>query len=190
MFSSCILGTLNCSTWDLVPWPGIEPRRPALGVRSHSHWTIREVTHCFWVLQIVTVLNQPLKQNIINNRRRIAFAGSLNSSVNTCTCMFLHTNIVIGNREIIYFIIIYSKGSWVFTLGWVHPLSQGLKIPLQGGSFRWLAGWRGLWAVSSARAVASPHGPPLGCLAEFQERASQENKVEVHGIWASLWFRW
>ncbi|XP_057560752.1 WD repeat-containing protein 82 isoform X2 [Hippopotamus amphibius kiboko] len=29
--------------WDLVPQPGIEPRPPALGVRSLTHWTTREV---------------------------------------------------------------------------------------------------------------------------------------------------
>ena len=30
------------SMWDLVPWPGIEPRPPALGTQSLSHWTTRE----------------------------------------------------------------------------------------------------------------------------------------------------
>ena len=34
---------LSCSTWDLVSWPGIEPRPSALGVQSLSHWTTREV---------------------------------------------------------------------------------------------------------------------------------------------------
>ena len=29
--------------WDLVPQLGIEPRHPALGVQSHSHWTARDV---------------------------------------------------------------------------------------------------------------------------------------------------
>ena len=29
---------------DLVPQPGIEPGAPALGVRSPTHWTTREVT--------------------------------------------------------------------------------------------------------------------------------------------------
>ena len=29
--------------WDLVPGPGIEPRPPALGARSLTHWTMREV---------------------------------------------------------------------------------------------------------------------------------------------------
>ena len=28
---------------DLVPQPGMEPRPPALGVRSLTHWTTREV---------------------------------------------------------------------------------------------------------------------------------------------------
>ena len=29
---------LSCGMWNLVPEPGIEPRPPALGVRSPSHW--------------------------------------------------------------------------------------------------------------------------------------------------------
>ena len=33
------LGIFSCSTWDLLPWPGIEP---ALGAWSLSHWTTRE----------------------------------------------------------------------------------------------------------------------------------------------------
>ena len=33
----------SCGVWDLVPWPGIEPRPPALGVWSLSRWTTREV---------------------------------------------------------------------------------------------------------------------------------------------------
>ena len=28
---------------DLVPWPGIEPKPPALGAQSLTHWTTREV---------------------------------------------------------------------------------------------------------------------------------------------------
>ena len=32
---------LSCSMWDLVPWPGIEPRPPALGVQSLSYWECR-----------------------------------------------------------------------------------------------------------------------------------------------------
>ena len=33
----------SCGMWDLLPWPGIEPGPPALGARSLSHWTTREV---------------------------------------------------------------------------------------------------------------------------------------------------
>ena len=35
--------TLGCGMWDLVPRPEIEPRPPALGAQSLSHWTTREV---------------------------------------------------------------------------------------------------------------------------------------------------
>ena len=37
---SCSMRTLYCGMWDLVPWPGIKPRSPALGAWSLSHWTI------------------------------------------------------------------------------------------------------------------------------------------------------
>ena len=38
----------SCGLWDLVSWPGLEPRPPALGVQSLSHWTTREVTVVFY----------------------------------------------------------------------------------------------------------------------------------------------
>ena len=40
---SCGRWTPSCGAWDLVPRSGIEPRFPALGVQSLSHWTTREV---------------------------------------------------------------------------------------------------------------------------------------------------
>ena len=36
-------GIFSCGMQDLVPWPGIEPRPPALGARSFNDWTTREV---------------------------------------------------------------------------------------------------------------------------------------------------
>ena len=39
----CDMQTLNCGMWNLVPWAGIEPRTPELGVQGLSHWTAREV---------------------------------------------------------------------------------------------------------------------------------------------------
>ena len=41
---------LSCSTRDLVPRPGIEPPRPALGVWSLSPWTTREIALLFIIL--------------------------------------------------------------------------------------------------------------------------------------------
>ena len=41
--------TLSCGMRDLVPWPGIKPWAPALGMWSLSHWTMREVPiNFFW----------------------------------------------------------------------------------------------------------------------------------------------
>ena len=38
---------LHCSMQDLVSWPGIEPRTPALEAWSLSHWPTREVPSVF-----------------------------------------------------------------------------------------------------------------------------------------------
>ena len=42
----------SCRTWDLVPWPGTEPRPPALGTWSFSDWTTRKSQefYSFWHL--------------------------------------------------------------------------------------------------------------------------------------------
>ena len=70
---------LSCSTWDPIPWPGIEPQSPVLGARSLSHGTTREVplslffksralqsissapktSHDSWLLHLFTYFNVP-----------------------------------------------------------------------------------------------------------------------------------
>ena len=40
---SCGMRTFSCGMWDLVSQPGIQPRPPALGAWSLTHWTTREV---------------------------------------------------------------------------------------------------------------------------------------------------
>ena len=44
---SCSMQTHSCGVWDLVPWPGTEPRPPALRAQSLSHWPTREVPLLF-----------------------------------------------------------------------------------------------------------------------------------------------
>ena len=64
-FSSGSMQTLSCGMWNLVPWPGIEPWPPAVGLCSLSHWgTTTEVPYCLLcvyyfliaVLRITTTL--------------------------------------------------------------------------------------------------------------------------------------
>ena len=40
---SCTMWTLSFGMWDLVPWPWIKCRSPALGALSLSHWTTKKV---------------------------------------------------------------------------------------------------------------------------------------------------
>ena len=43
LFSGGMWDIFSGGMWDLVPWPGIEPGLPALGMQSLNHWTTREV---------------------------------------------------------------------------------------------------------------------------------------------------
>ena len=48
--------TLSCGMWDLVPWPGMELRPPALGVWSLSHWTTREVPRTYFNMAFIVYI--------------------------------------------------------------------------------------------------------------------------------------
>ena len=47
-YLSAVAQTLSCSTWNLVPWPGIKPRSSAwehAAIVDHQ-----EARHCFWII--------------------------------------------------------------------------------------------------------------------------------------------
>ena len=52
---ACRLLVAACM-WDLVPRPEIEPRPPALGAWSLSHWTTREVPQVYYILKLGKIL--------------------------------------------------------------------------------------------------------------------------------------
>ena len=58
---SCDISAVSCGIWDIVPWPGIKPRSPALGVWSLSHQTTREASCSLlgWGLYLVDLTVLP-----------------------------------------------------------------------------------------------------------------------------------
>ena len=69
---SCGVWTLSCSTWDLDPCPGIKPGPSALGARSLSHWTTRDVPQC-----LCSLVN--IQLHLSSADRSVFFPG-------TCVC--------------------------------------------------------------------------------------------------------
>ena len=68
----CGMQTLSRGKWDLVPWPGIGLRPPALRVRSPSHWPMSKVLPFaswafleFFVLDQVSFFHVPPTQNLV-----------------------------------------------------------------------------------------------------------------------------
>ena len=72
-------GNFSCGMWDLVPWPGLEPWPPALGVQSLSYCTTRGVSH---------VLIFKLCPLIIAYGGVMIFLSGLRSSVFPGECLF------------------------------------------------------------------------------------------------------
>ena len=65
--------TLHCRMWDLVPWPQMEPRPPALGTQSLTHWSIREVPGSFFFILSIYLANDPaisLKQTSVHTQKK------------------------------------------------------------------------------------------------------------------------
>ena len=52
-FIYLVAAGLSCGAQDPVPWPGIDPELPALGVWSLSHWTTRKSPFLQFLLQEV-----------------------------------------------------------------------------------------------------------------------------------------
>ena len=71
-----VLG-LSYSTWDLVPWPGIEPGLSALGAWSLNHWTPREVPPYLKVNWFVTLKTFAAIPRLVFGRRFVSGQGSL-----------------------------------------------------------------------------------------------------------------
>ena len=73
---------LCCSMWDPVPQTGIQPRPPALGAQSLSHWTTREVpeTVAFWRRWKQAGLSDWLSMKA----RRREQSAQVRTLVNTC----------------------------------------------------------------------------------------------------------
>ena len=78
--------------WDLIPWPGIEPWPPTLGVGRLSHWTTREVPSYF-ILYFESILRKQSRVNVQNLRRLWGEAFFEMDLVNeNCSFHWLGTN--------------------------------------------------------------------------------------------------
>ena len=74
---SCSIWSLSCCMWDLVPWPGIEPRPPASGVQSLSRWATREVPVLVFEMEVFV---QTWAKPLVDGRCREEERGAGNSS--------------------------------------------------------------------------------------------------------------
>ena len=78
IFFSCGMQTLNYSMWDLILWPGIKPRPPALAMCSLSHLSTREVPilkQNKWTKQKTLTCGDMLMCNFSSNKRETEKEG-------------------------------------------------------------------------------------------------------------------
>ena len=73
-FIYLIFGCMPGSTWGLIPWWGIEPVPPALGVWCHNPWTTRQVSVCCsLVLYLLTSFNKTFSKAILKFLNVVSF---------------------------------------------------------------------------------------------------------------------
>ena len=144
---------LGCSMQDLVPWPVVKPRTPALGAQSLSQWTKREVPHSFinstgiWVLSVCLVL----------------ILHWLYSS-GGCSSLTLWSCILIGVAQINS----WCSGVCGAPIFWASQVLEYLRI-LNGAKSRRTHGGRegrsaGWWGERMSGQERSGHGSALGLL--------------------------
>ena len=77
--------------WDLVPWPGIEPRPPTLGAQSLSHWSPREVPRFFIVhfFMLCFYVLYRIRHPFSFHRHRNALKRKIALHVSSFTCQML-----------------------------------------------------------------------------------------------------
>ena len=75
---SCSRRTLSCGTGELVPWPGISPRPSALGTRSLSHGTTREVLRSLFLLNGILRGSEWCTLLVVTDRAKRGLANILN----------------------------------------------------------------------------------------------------------------
>ena len=90
------LWTLSWGLWDLVPWPGREPRPPALGTLSLSHWTTVEVPKLGSFKQQFFRMGFHIKMPIDTSARRHLLQDR-EPSFSPCGKLFLGVSVVLNS---------------------------------------------------------------------------------------------
>ena len=91
---------------DLVPWPGIEPRPPALGVQSLSHWTIRQVPGDLFLWW--TLYPGSLAKNLLSINRATPKEASFHTRFRNWNREWIMINILCRIWELLVFFDIHS----------------------------------------------------------------------------------
>ena len=117
----------SCDMWDLVPWPGIECRFPALGTLSLNHWTTREIpnfqfnTRTSGVFSTVSLLNLCTRQEIHSTESciNIKLRRCLRSGSNLMGDKYMHLYIAK------WILLCYNNGKQ-----FIRKMFMGKKVPM------------------------------------------------------------
>ena len=105
--------------WDLVPWPGVKPRPPALGTWSLSHWTTREAP---W-MQVLSLFNDFWNDSCASSELKVTQSCLTLCKPKNCT---------------VHGILRARILEWVafpFFRGWIWPRDQTQVSRIAGGFF-------------------------------------------------------
>ena len=120
---------------ELVPWPGMEPRPPALGAQNLSHWTIRDIPICLFLVCFISKETGAQKGHdivpslTVHNWQKMLVAQSCLTLCNPMDCSSPGSSVHrISQARILEWVAIsFSRGS-SWPTDWTRVSCIGRKI--------------------------------------------------------------
>ena len=180
--------SLSCSMWDLVPWPGIEPRSPALGAWSLSHWTTMEVprTRLFYKSHFLLLVGKNLNDN---QRNCIWRLGMVNQNARRKFHIAGEHGVPRGWGNIQFDV---SKADLLLLLGSILPGPQPPAVFLHHCGPSWLSTQQREWDMPCCQKVQSVCVCACSVMSDSLQASGLDSLPgsSVHGILQARILEW
>ena len=148
----------------LVSWPGIEPRPPALGAWSLSHWTTREVPRNHYCMDLIMSFLNILHYCIVRICPNLHYGFF---KVNSCF-------------SVVVVLIIWSSLIIIIIKPFIFLLEYSWLMEKEMATHSSILAWRIPWTEEPGG--YSPQGHKESDMTELLTQSSKRNEIKLEGV--------